>query len=153
MKRMSLLAAVLALPLQTAAAQQKAAPTAGNDCFGKDYDCQPTTAKDQNYDRTPTVLMERKLPVVVELESLDKPGTRIRRYIFNGRGIMARDIPIEDSKDMFCTLSHATNVSLVYFPISGLWNFQVAYGPQADLMTGGLATCLDLKQLAGGAPP
>jgi hypothetical protein len=90
-----------------------------------------------------SVPMLRDLPALVELEPLDPATALIQRFMLNARGIMGREVPIEQSKGMFCTLSHATNLKLTYFPASGLWSFVVDFSPGAELMAGGLATCLN----------
>jgi hypothetical protein len=111
-----------------------------------DYDCQPASMNEKLYDKMAlSVPIDRDLPALVELEPLDPPDAAIRRYMLNARGIMGREVPIEQSKDQFCTLSHATNVTLTYFPASRLWTFVVGFNQQAELMAGGLATCLPLK--------
>jgi hypothetical protein len=130
----------------------KAPPT--GQCLDTDYDCQPTAISEKQYDKMSlSVPVERDLPALVELDPLDPPGAPIRRYMLNARGIMGREVPIEDSKGEFCTLSHATNVTLTYFPASGLWTFVIGFNQQAELMAGGLATCLDLRAAAPGARP
>jgi hypothetical protein len=154
MKNTILFVAMLALVSQRAlATEAPAAPRAGNECMATDYDCQPTSLSEEEYDRMATsVPMARDLPALVELEPLDPPGNLIRRFILNARGIMAREVPIEQSKGMFCTLSHATNLDLTFFPASQLWVFVIDFSPAAELGAGGLATCLDTTAVrAGGA--
>jgi hypothetical protein len=118
-----------------------------------DYDCQPTSLSEEDYDQMATsVPMGRDLPALVELEPLDPAEALIQRFMLNARGIMAREVPIERSQRMFCTLSHATNLKLTYFPASGLWTFVIDFSPGAELMAGGLATCLNTAAVpAGGA--
>lgn len=114
-----------------------------------DYDCQPTRLDEEDFDKmASTVFMARDLPALVELEPLDADDALIKRYMLNARGIMAREVPIPGSEDHFCTLSSATNLSLKYFPASGLWVFVVDFSPAAELQAGGLATCLDARQAA-----
>lgn len=142
----------------TAAADQGGqAPPAGNQCVETDYDCQPGTLTEQDYNKMAlSVPIDRDLPALVELEPLDPSGAAIRRFMLNARGIMGREVPIEASKGMFCTLSHATNATLTYFPASGLWTFVINFDQQAELMAGGLATCFDLQSARpapGGAQP
>jgi hypothetical protein len=156
---MQALKAVLPTLLVFAAANCLAAQGAGGapptgQCMETDYDCQPTAMTEKQYDSMAlSVPVDRDLPALVELDPLDPPGTPIRRYMLNARGIMGREVPIADSKDQFCTLSHATNVTLTYFPASGLWTFVIGFNQQAELMAGGLATCLDLRAVAPGARP
>lgn len=137
------------LPLHAADEQQ--APPVDEDCMAEDadYDCQPTNLDEEDFDKmASTVFMARDLPALVELEPLDAEDALIKRYMLNARGIMAREVPIPGSEDHFCTLSSATNLSLKYFPASGLWVFIVDFSPEAELLAGGLATCLDARQAA-----
>ena len=130
---------------------EKQAPPVDEDCMAEaaDYDCQPTHLEEEDFDKmASTVPMARDLPALVELEPLDTEDALIKRYMLNARGIMAREVPIEGSEDHYCTLSSATNVSLKYFPASGLWVFVVDFSPEAELLAGGLATCLDARQAA-----
>jgi len=132
---------LLALPVTAQVAGK--APPAG-DCLDTDYDCQPTSLSEAQYDKMAlSVPIDRDLPALVELEPLDPPTARIRRFMLNARGIMGREVPIEGSQGLFCTLSHATNLTLTYFPASGLWSFVVNFDQQAELLAGGLATCLN----------
>jgi hypothetical protein len=122
-----------------------------------DYDCQPRSLREEDYDKMSlSVPVDRDLPALVELEPLDPPDVQIRRYMLNARGIMGREVPIEQSQGMFCTLSHATNLTLTYFPASALWTFVIDFNPQAELMAGGLATCFNPAAArvapAGGQP-
>lgn len=124
------------------------APPVGNECINTDYDCQPTSLSEDEYDKMAmSVELGRDLPALVELEPLDAAEAQIQRFILNARGIMGREVPIEQSQGMFCTLSHATNLKLTYFPTSGLWVFVIDFSGEAELLAGGLATCLN----AGGA--
>ena len=127
----------------------KQAPPVDEDCMAEeaDYDCQPTNLDEEDFDKmASTVRMERDLPALVELEPLDSEDALIKRYMLNSRGIMAREVPIVGSADHFCTLSSGTNLSLKFFPVSGLWVFVVDFTPEAELMAGGLATCIDARQ-------
>jgi hypothetical protein len=136
-----------AMPVQ--AQESKQAPPVDEDCMADeaDYDCQPTSLDEEDFDKmASTVFMQRDLPALVELEPLDSDDALIKRYMLNARGIMAREVPIPNSEDHFCTLSSATNLSLKYFPASGLWVFVVDFSPEAELLAGGLATCLDARQ-------
>jgi hypothetical protein len=129
--------------------EDKQAPPVDKDCMAEeaDYDCQPTRLEEEDFDKmASTVFMARDLPALVELEPLDADDALIKRYMLNARGIMAREVPIPGSEDHFCTLSSATNLSLKYFPASGLWVFVVDFSPAAELQAGGLATCLDARQ-------
>ena len=124
---------------------EKQAPPVDEDCMAEeaDYDCQPTRLDEEDYDEmASTVPMARDLPALVELEPLDPEDALIKRYMLNSRGIMAREVPIAGSEDHFCTLSSGTNVSLKFFPASGLWVFVVDFSPEAELMAGGLALSL-----------
>jgi hypothetical protein len=128
---------------------EKQVPPVGEDCMEEeaDYDCQPTSLDIEDFDKmASTVPMERDLPALVELEPLDPDDALIKRYMLNSRGIMAREVPIVGSEDHFCTLSSGTNVSLKFFPASGLWVFVVDFSPEAELMAGGLATCIDARE-------
>ena len=129
------------------------APPTGNECIQTDYDCQPTSLTEDDYNNMEmSVELGRDLPALVELEPLDADDALIQRFILNARGIMAREVPIEQSKSMFCTLSHATNLKLTYFPASGLWAFVIDFSPEAELLAGGLATCLNTQAVpVGGA--
>ena len=142
-----LCSAVLLAPIH--AEESKQAPPVDEDCMAEeaDYDCQPTDLDEEDFDKmASTVFMQRDLPALVELEPLDSDDALIKRYMLNARGIMAREVPIPGSEDHFCTLSSATNLSLKYFPGSGLWVFIVDFSPEAELLAGGLATCLDARQ-------
>jgi hypothetical protein len=152
MKTVRTLIALLAASAGPAlAADKPAAPRAGTECMSTDYDCQPTALTEEDYDKMATsVPMLRDLPALVELEPLDPSTALIQRFMLNARGIMAREVPIEQSKGMFCTLSHATNLKLTYFPASGLWSFVIDFSPNAELLAGGLATCLSTAALAPG---
>jgi hypothetical protein len=126
-------------------------PPTGNECMQTDYDCQPTSLSEEDYDNMAmSVEMGRDLPALVELEPLDAEDALIQRFTVNARGIMAREVPIKQSKGMFCTLSHATNLKLTYFPTSGLWVFVIDFSPQAELLAGGLATCLNTQARSAG---
>jgi len=131
------------------AQSEKQAPPVDEDCMAEeaDYDCQPTNLTETDFDEMPsTVDQDRDLPALVELEPLDSEDSFIKRYMLNARGIMAREVPIPGTEDHYCTLSSGTNVSLKYFPASGLWVFIVDFSPEAELLAGGLATCLDVQQ-------
>jgi hypothetical protein len=128
---------------------EKQAPPVDEDCMAEeaDYDCQPTSLDEEDFDKmVSTVPMARDLPALVELEPLDPEDALIKRYMLNTRGIMAREVPIVGSEDHFCTLSSGTNLSLKFFPASGLWVFVVDFSPEAELMAGGLATCIDARE-------
>lgn len=131
------------------------APPVGNTCKDTDYDCQPTSLSEAEYDKMAlSVPLDRDLAALVELEPFDAPEAAIQRFMLNARGIMGREVPIEASRGLFCTLSHATNVTLTWFPASGLWTFVIDFNPQAELMAGGLATCFNpaARAAAGSAP-
>ena len=128
---------------------EKQAPPVDEDCMAEeaDYDCQPTNLDEEDFDKmASTVPMARDLPALVELEPLDPEDALIKRYMLNSRGIMAREVPIVGSENHFCTLSSGTNLSLKFFPASGLWVFVVDFSPEAELMAGGLATCIDARE-------
>ena len=147
---MLLIIVISIMSLEALAQADKQAPPVDEDCMAEDadYDCQPTHLEEEDFDKmASTVPMARDLPALVELEPLDAKDALIKRYMLNARGIMAREVPIPDSEDHYCTLSSATNVSLKYFPASGLWVFVVDFSPEAELLAGGLATCLDTRQL------
>jgi len=144
-----LLVIICGLSIEAFAQAGKQAPPVDEDCMAEeaDYDCQPTHLEEEDFDKmASTVPMARDLPALVELEPLDADDALIKRYMLNARGIMAREVPIKGSEDHYCTLSSATNVSLKYFPASGLWVFVVDFSPEAELLAGGLATCLDARQ-------
>ena len=133
------------------AQSDKLTPTVDEDCMAEDadYDCQPTKLEEKDYDKmASTIDMARDLPALVEMEPLDAQDAFIKRYMLNARGIMGREVPIPGSENHYCTLSAATNTTLSYFPASGLWVFVVGFGPEAELMAGGLATCVDMTVAA-----
>jgi hypothetical protein len=143
-----LLLAVSVMPAALAQIE-KQVPPVDEDCMAEeaDYDCQPTALEEEDFDKMPsTVRMETDLPALVELEPLDSDDALIKRYMLNARGIMGREVPIIGTDDHFCTLSSGTNLSLKFFPVSGLWVFVVDFSPEAELMAGGLATCIDAQQ-------
>lgn len=143
------LVAGAALAAQPSEQDAKKKPPAG-DCVGVDYDCQPQKLDQIDYGAvTESVPQDRDLPALVELEALDPAGAPIRRFMLNARGIRGREVPIEESKNHFCTLSGATNVTLNYYPSSGVWAFEVAFAQEAELLAGGLATCMRMAE--GGA--
>jgi hypothetical protein len=150
MKQFSCCLVALMLGVSPAPAQGNSDdPPTGNDCMQTDYDCQPSSLSEDDYDSMAmSVEMGRDLPALVELESLDAADALIQRFMLNARGIMAREVPIEQSKGMFCTLSHATNQKLVWLPASGLWAFVIDFKPEAELLAGGMATCMNPR---GGA--
>lgn len=126
-------------------------PPVGNECLNTDYNCQPNSLSEDEYDKMAmSVELGRDLPALVELEPLDAADAQIQRFILNARGIMGREVPIEQSKGMFCTLSHATNLKLTYFPASGLWVFVIDFSGEAELLAGGLATCLNVGNAPSG---
>lgn len=146
----TILSLVLSATMSVGLAQtEKQAPPVDEDCMAEeaDYDCQPTSLDEEDFDKmVSTVPMARDLPALVELEPLDPEDALIKRYMLNTRGIMAREVPIVGSEDHFCTLSSGTNLSLKFFPASGLWVFVVDFSPEAELMAGGLATCIDARE-------
>jgi hypothetical protein len=146
----TILSLVLSATMSVGFAQtEKQAPPVDEDCMAEeaDYDCQPTSLDEEDFDKmVSTVPMARDLPALVELEPLDPDDALIKRYMLNTRGIMAREVPIVGSEDHFCTLSSGTNLSLKFFPASGLWVFVVDFSPEAELMAGGLATCIDARE-------
>jgi hypothetical protein len=146
----TILSLVLSATMSVGLAQtEKQAPPVDEDCMAEeaDYDCQPTSLDEEDFDKmVSTVPMARDLPALVELEPLDSEDALIKRYMLNTRGIMAREVPIVGSEDHFCTLSSGTNLSLKFFPASGLWVFVVDFSPEAELMAGGLATCIDARE-------
>ncbi len=146
----TILSLVLSATMSVGLAQtEKQAPPVDEDCMAEeaDYDCQPTNLDEDDFDKmASTVPMARDLPALVELEPLDPEDALIKRYMLNSRGIMAREVPIVGSENHFCTLSSGTNLSLKFFPASGLWVFVVDFSPEAELMAGGLATCIDARE-------
>lgn len=138
------------MPALSQAVKQQ--PAVGDECLETDYDCQPTEIAEEEYDNMPlSVPLGRDLPALIELDDFDPEDALIRRFMLNARGVMGREVPIPDSKGYFCTLSHATNLTLQYFPASELWNFVIAFDPQAELLAGGLATCLNVSQVAAAS--
>ena len=87
------------------------------------------------------------IPTLIEIDRLDPEGSRIERFAFTARGAMAREVPIPDSRNRFCTLSQAYNVVLHYYPDRDEWVFAVQANTSAPYAAGGVATCLDLTQL------
>ena len=78
-----------------ALADDAPAPPTGNECMNTDYDCQPTSLSEEDYDNMAmSVEMGRDLPALVELEPLDAEDALIQRFTVNARGIMAREVPI-----------------------------------------------------------
>ena len=147
LKRMLYIVAI-ALAVPAIAQEAKLKPSVGDDCLDTDYTCQPSSITEQQYDKMPlSVTLGRDLPALIELEPFDPEDALIRRFMLNTRGVMGREVPIPDSSEYFCTLSHATNTTLQYFPASGLWNFVIAFDPEAELLAGGLATCLNIAQV------
>ena len=128
-------------------AQDKQRPPSGQECMGQDYDCQPESADQIDYGNvTESVPQDRDLEPLVELEALDSEDALIKRFMLNARGIRGREVPIEQSKDHFCVLSSGTNVTLNYYPSSGLWSFEIAFAQESELLAGGMATCLNVAQ-------
>jgi hypothetical protein len=128
-------------------AQEKQRPPSGQECMGEDYDCQPESAEQIDYGNvTESVPQDRDLEPLVELEALDSEDALIKRFTLNTRGIRGREVPIEQSENHFCVLSSGTNVTLNYYPSSGLWSFEIAFAQESELLAGGLATCLNIAQ-------
>lgn len=91
------------------------------------------------------------IPTLIELDRLDPEGARISRYALTTRGAVGQRVPIPDSSDYFCTLSHAHNVVLTYSPVDGgIWEFEIQANESAQLAAGGLATCLRLDASESG---
>lgn len=85
------------------------------------------------------------VPPLIELDPLDAEGARIARFALTTRGAVGQRVPIPNSSDFFCTLSHAHNVVLTYSPVDGgIWEFEIQANDSAQLAAGGLATCLRL---------
>ncbi len=146
-QNMLLVFAALLLAGAAMAQTEKQAPPTGEDCVGRDYDCTPTDLTEEDYDKMPlSVESNRDLPALVELDPLDDEDALIKRYMLNARGIRGREVVIEGSENHFCSLSSATNASLTYFPATQLWAFVIGFNEEAELLAGGLATCVDLSQ-------
>ena len=93
------------------------------------------------------------IPVLIEIDRLDPAGSRIERFAFTARGAMAREVPIPESQNRFCTLQQAYNVVLNYYPGRDEWVFQVQSNSSAQFAAGGIAVCLDLTQLPAETKP
>ncbi len=87
------------------------------------------------------------IPPLMEIDRLDPEGSRIERFAFTARGAIAREMPIPNSQNRFCTLEHEHNVVLNYYPTRDEWVFQVQSNGSAQFAAGGIATCLDLTQI------
>jgi hypothetical protein len=147
MRNMFMILAAMLIAGSAMGQTDKQAPPTGEDCLGRDYDCTPTNLTEEDYDNMPlSVETNRDLPALVELDPLDDDGALIKRYMLNARGIRGREVTIEGSENHFCTLSGATNASLTYFPATQLWVFVIDFSEEAELLAGGLATCVDLAQ-------
>ena len=90
---------------------------------------------------------------LIEVDRLDPVGSRIERFAFTARGAVAREVPIPNSQNRFCTLEHEHNVVLNYYPSRDEWVFQVQSSESAQFAAGGIATCLDLTQVPLEASP
>lgn len=88
------------------------------------------------------------VPPLLEIDRLDPEGSRIERFAFTARGVIAREMEIPNSQNRFCTLGQAHNVVLNYYPTRDAWVFQVRNNDSAQFAAGGIATCLDLTQVA-----
>ena len=93
------------------------------------------------------------IPPLIEIDRLDPEGSRIERFAFTARGAVAREVPIPNSQDRFCTLEHEHNVVLNYYPSRDEWVFQVQSNDSAQFAAGGIATCLDLTQVPAQVDP
>ena len=85
------------------------------------------------------------IPPLIEIDRLDPEGSRIERFAFTARGMMAREVAIPNSQNRFCTLSYPYNVALHYYPDRDEWVFQVQSNESAQFAAGGVAVCLNLK--------
>ena len=88
------------------------------------------------------------LPRLVEIDAMDGQQSRIKRFAITARGMIGQEVKIPRSQKFFCTLSHAYNMVLNYYPDNDEWIFGVQSNPSAQFAAGGLATCLDLSVLA-----
>lgn len=84
------------------------------------------------------------LPRLVEIDELDPRDARVKRFYITARGVLGQEFPIPDSQNFFCTLTHAHNMVLNYYPEKDEWVFNVQADPKAQYAAGGLATCVDL---------
>jgi hypothetical protein len=91
------------------------------------------------------------IPPLIEIDRLDPEGARIERIAFTARGMMAREVPIPNSQNRFCTLSYPYNVALHYYPDRDEWVFQVQSNESAQFAAGGVAVCLNLSASADKA--
>ena len=85
------------------------------------------------------------LPRLVEIDAMDGQESRVKRFAITARGALGQEIKIPDSQNFFCTLSHAYNMVLNYYPENDERIFWVQSNPGAQFAAGGLATCLDLS--------
>ncbi len=83
---------------------------------------------------------------LVEIDLLDPADAPIRRYALTAARAPAREVPILESQNLFCTLAHDHNTVLNYYPDIDTWVFQVDATADARRAAGGIATCLDLTQ-------
>lgn len=85
------------------------------------------------------------LPRLVEIDAMDGQESRVKRFAITARGALGQEVKIPNSQNFFCTLSHAYNMVLNYYPENDEWIFGVQANPEAQFAAGGLATCLDLS--------
>lgn len=83
---------------------------------------------------------------LVEIDLLDPSDAPIRRYALTASRAPAREVPIPESQNLFCTLAHDHNVVLNYYPDIDTWVFQVDATAEARKVAGGIATCMDLTK-------
>ena len=91
-----------------------------------------------------TIDMPEDLPALAEIDALDGPEARLRRFFLTSQGMRGQTVPIEETEGWFCTLSQATHVMLDYWPNLDQWVFQIGFSEDAELTAGGLATCHQL---------
>lgn len=96
-----------------------------------------------------TIDMPLDLPALAEIDSLHDPDAAIRRYFLTSQGMRGQTVPIEGTEGWFCTLSQDTHVMLDFWPNLNQWVFQIGFSEEAELTSGGLATCHKLSDVAG----
>lgn len=96
-----------------------------------------------------TIEMPSDLPALSEIDVLDEPDAAIRRFFLTSQGMRGQTVPIEGTEGWFCTLSQATHVMLDFWPNLNQWVFQIGFSEDAELTSGGLATCHKLSDAVG----
>jgi len=92
-----------------------------------------------------TIEMPSDLPALAEIDALDAPDAAIRRFFLTSQGMRGQTVAIEGTEGWFCTLSQATHVMLDFWPNLNQWVFQIGFSEEAELTSGGLATCHKLN--------